>query len=580
MIMNSFIKENLLTIIMGFILSMISFFNIYPKIILGGDIEAIFLYPDSFISKGSTLWNQADGFGALNSIVANLPIYYFAKILRFFLSHEVANQIFYSLLFSFAYFAAVYFIKKINLYYLKNNLNYKLISIIAIYYIFNLQFLQLNYRAIPYELISFILFPYGLGLYIDYLKNNKLITHLKILPLIMLGMNIAHFIIFLLLILIFMIGTIVYKNNKKEVFKYTLYFLISIFLISLFWIIPLFIFYKSSYAQISSDTHIISSTIEAEFILQRKYHTILNLMQGYNQGYLVDKNFFPIIDNRLIQFFNFAFILLITSILIVANNYRKITLILFGFYLFVLIILSGANGIMGNIFQRVILEVPGMLMFRSVHTKFNYIVLILQLTILAIIIAELKQKYKLSFYKIILIILILIIPCTKFTFNLYDEKYAKTNINPVYLKEIDSFKKIAQQENLKSGFFLPNSNLQWATFTNMGFWGYSLFQQSSIGTGFHTIGTAGMNKKNYNFYYSYLTVPANELDLVGISSKGVNFLIYQKDFNYNFSNSYVFKNDRSLIEKFLQNNKDFLKLIQTNEYFEVYKIYNLSEINK
>lgn len=562
------LNKYLTYLLIPLILWLIVFLNIYPWIIAWWDNELVFLYPKVFIEKWLYLWNVSNSFWAFFSITQNLPLYFLYDFFRNFISYNILNILFFVFSFIWAYCSIIYLLKTFNKYELKNSsLEDKYTyAILWLIYVGNYWFLQLFFRGINFEILSFVLMPLCLSFYIKYVNWEKKYILSTLLVSLFLSINIAHLLVFLFLMFLFSI-----IKFKKYFIKWLIYFSI-ILVLSSFWLIPMISTYIYSYADISTNKYIVDTTVHAEFSQQLLYHTYLNIFQNLSQWLISNFNY-PIDRSFMWFLFNFVLIFIIIFTFLIGKKdkeNKKYSIYFLFLYLLIIQILLWANWYFWEYFTKIILDVPWMIMFRSIHTKFNYIILIL---LVFLIYLSLKSEINFKIKKYLKVLLLFYIFFTSYWFaiNLFDHDL-ELKIPTNYINWIHNFNNIAKKEWLRNWIILPNTYLQWQSFTNWWFWWYSFFQQSSSNIWYHTVWTTWLNSNNFDIFYKYIISPAYDFDLKKLSLYGFDFFIIQKDFKYNYNESYKFDDISKKLDYFIIKNKDDLVKIYEDEYFYVMKI--------
>lgn len=547
--------------------------NIGDSIISGWDGELFFLYPDVLLEKAMYLWSDSNSYWAFFSIVQNISFYIVSLILKKIITYSLFNNLFYILGVVFSYYSIIFFLKQFNKFYLKteNIYNDYIYSILWLSYIFSFWYLQLLFRWISFELISFFLIPLWLWYYLKFINWEKYSILFSVFIACFLGINVAHFLIYLLLLLIF--SFLDYKKTHKNSIKY----FSILFLLSVYWIFPLASTYIYTYKDISWNKYIMDTTVHAEFNQQLFYHKYYNIFQNLSQWLLSNPNY-PINKKPLFIIFNFVFIIMILLYLIKNKEKQKQKYFIYFFLIYLLLfqIILWANWFFWSSFTKFVLNTPWMIMFRSVHTKFNYILLILIIALLYIVLSSKKWNLKKIYYLIIFIFLN--IWAYWFISNLFDVNI-KLSVPWDYVKNIKTLNNKLETNNLKNGFILPKTDLQWQTFSNWWFWGYSFFQQSNNSVWYNTRWTTTMNPNNYYIYKNLIENTDYKFDINSFKRFNYDFFIIQKDFKYNYNNYYTFSNKNEEIKNFLKSNNKQIKKIYDNKYFSLYKVNNFNSLN-
>ncbi|HRZ85591.1 MAG TPA: hypothetical protein P5277_02315 [Candidatus Paceibacterota bacterium] len=564
---------------------LITFLNIYPKYILGGDNRASFLYPDSYLIKNSFLWIETNGVGSFFVGVQDTPLYFLQKFFSLFLDYRVIHYFQYALFNVLIFYSVMFFLKCFSDRYFKNRCLSFIYFIIPLFYLFNFNFLHANFFGLLIHVIPFFLIPFELSIFLKFLNSKNKIWLLGIFPIIFLGNNIAHFFVFFIILFSLTIFDLIVFKKNSPIKKYFLFYAIS-FLLIIFILIPNIALYFDSYNQLVSNKYITKTTVDAELSLQKQHLNLFLVSKNMiNHGIFTKKGYYPINYNNVLLLLPF---LLFVSGLFLIKNYRKFYSFFFLSYLICIFILKGSANPLGSIFSYFILKIPGAVMFRSIHFKFNYVFLIVQCILLLILFYDLyttkvNNKIKLiSYYSFLLIFIVLTIaPYFGFLSQLYSNSDILSDLPIEYVNEIKNFHNFADSNNFKRGFILPDTKKQWTSQTAFGFWGYSFFIQSSYDIGFFDQGTATSNAINEKIYEKLSNLTENSEDINSFFNKySINFLIIQKDFNYNFS-QYLRVNDQTSKVDSLLNfliTENLIIKVQSNDYFDVYKI-NIKDVS-
>jgi len=563
------------------IITAITLFNLHSKLIIGGDNRAFFFFPEVYLLKNYYVWNEINGIGSFFVGSQDLPLY----IMQFLLakispSAQFLHDVNYVLFNVLIFYSAVYFIKQFVKRYLKSSPSFFYLAMGALFYVFNLSLLHALYDGQAIQIIPFFLIPFGLGFFINYLETKKISSLLPVFLLIFIGNNLAHILVFLITLMGFIIFDY-YRFHEKALIKRYLIFLLTFFLSIAFIVVSNLSYFNNSYGEIKGNTYIQKSTIDSEFGSQRDNLSLSTSMRNLlNPGIFFLPNYRPInSDNPLL----FIPVILFTSFLFLNIRRKQRTyLYFFGAYLLSIFVLKGFAAPLGLIFKFMIEEVPGMVMFRSIHFKWNYIYLIIQTSLFVLCLMELKRYFhseKVRKWVVAALTLLLILPCFGFISNLYN-KNVMVDLPDSYLESVGNFNKIAKENGLERGFVLPDTKNQWATQTAFGFWGYSFFSQSNYEIGFIDQGTATTSSINADIYNRISTQIKNESysDLnTTMKQYGINFFVVQKDFAYNFQDIKV-ANQEKIIANFVADctNRGVARSIYDDQHIQVYQLFEVN----
>ena len=563
-------------ILLVFFITILTLSNIYPLQIFFGDNKASILFPDSFIIKSMFVWNETNGFGSYFPNINQLPLFAVQKILGIIFPLEYVSLICYCLFNILIVYSAVFFIKSFRERYLKDfQIAEYVYYICGFFYFFNFNLLHALYDGQMLQIVPFFLIPFGLGIFLKYIEKPKAKYLLAVSLLLFLNDNVAHFFVFMISLAIFGIMDFLVSEKKLPI-KRCLIFLSVLFLLNAYFIIPFLKFYTHSYYQVRDNPYIDASTIEGEFYAYKENQTLSGVFRNLvNPGVFSIKGHRPVDVNNVLLFFPFfLFILLLTG-----RKPKKIVLVTFGFYLLSLFIIKGAANPHGELFEFTVRNVPGMVMFRSIHFKWNYILLLFETILFLLAIIEFSRFGKSSLSKrffVGFILLLSIMPNFGFLTELYNRKYM-IGFPFSYIKHINAFSDLSEKGLINTGFLLPMTNNQWTTQTTFGLWSYSFFSQSTNTLGFIDQGTATSNSINDELYQALREVIYSE-DTEAIMSffnkNFIDFFIVQKDFDYSFKGLPEVKNQEKQINNLIisLSSAGNIEIIQDNEYFSVYKI--------
>lgn len=590
--------ELLLNIGFVFLIILSFFLSVKGRFIYGGDIELNFLYPKELVEKSLSVWTYTNGYGAyMVGDIAKILSNIYALLFNWFFSPLLANHFLYLSLLILTYFAQFILLKNINLFYFKNTIENYFLPVFAFSQMFNILFLRLNERAILSEILAFLLITLGLNLYINFLNKDK-ISPVSIFVLLLitgLNANVGHLLVFIFIILFFSLFHILkfWKNSdfslvkRVQILKKMCLFGVFYLLLSAYWLLPFVQYTLNNYSQVATNPYILDTTVYIAFAEQIKNGNYLFIFNFLNYGIFGSKESLDLLNIQNPVFnilrLTFAFSLIFTLYFFIKKRQFKPA---FFFTVFVFLIVSwfslGAFGVFGPIYKFIVLKIPGFIVFRAVETKLNYFLWVL-IPLLIFYFLQIIQSLNLNYWKnwpnlylkktiIFLFFIFLILPNFGYFYTLYNKNYTLAKIDEKYIQSIEKFQQLIKKENLQNGLILPYTGYQWATFSKQGFWGYSFFQQSSTTTGFHTIGSTGLNPKNYEIYVENFAKNADLLNIESLKKFKIDFLVVQKDFDYKFTKYYSFNDQNAKINYFLEQNKQDLNEVFSDEYFSVFTI--------
>lgn len=553
------------------------------KYILGGDIEAFFLYPGVFFAKAWYSWQDSNGSGAYTFVnqgaLITYGVFYY---LRYVFNVKILNWTIYTL----SLFLSFVFVEKLSKYILrilKQSANAYVPFLVSFFYVFNIYFFFLFFRGIHTEVFAYFLIPANLLFFLKYLHEKQSIYILGSVSSLLLAQNFGHLFIFSVTVFITFLWYTLFvslPSNRTQSFLRMLKYFLVMFLLHAIWFVPTIFYYLDQAQNLQQNPYIMETTVSVSFAEQIKNNSYTNSFRGLYGSLIGAKNFFPIPEQHsiaaLFLFLDFFLILLFLVSKTSLSNSKGYS---FWFLVLVcsLVFNLGAYGHMSSFYVYVVEHVPLMMIFRAVDSKMNYLILISLAFLLTYVFAWLFQEKRLSKMQsglYIFLVLACVYPVSGFLSKPFNHEYTTVNIPGAYIKSIEEFNALANNSDLKKGIILPRTGYQWASFTTWGFWGYSFFQQSNANIGYFDVGNTAFSKNDYKFYLDNISSLKNleDINLDNLSEYGVDFLVIQKDFNYNFTPYYTFKNQDIEIEKMVDKNVDKLNVVLENDFFNVYKI--------
>jgi hypothetical protein len=569
------IRKNYLFLIL-IVLATILFFVLTPnKYISAGDIEAVEMAPNTWITKLFYFWMPSQGFGTTMSPQGlQVLFYFFQEKLSQIFGIIYGQRIFYYLLWILPIPFVYIILKKITS-------NDELSSVLSIIYLFSYPLQIANSYLLPFIFINNFLIVFTLYYFI---KNKKGIIHWELILIYFLttliSRNQANFLIFYIyLILLFFFR---YLLNKKEESFY--YFLKKVFinmiiaiLINLIWIIP------GLYEIVGNQNNYLSDNWNNKVLAGANYLWIDTGLKGFfrmfSHDFFVSWSERPTYDyssfynNPIWIFLAFVPIFLVSLLLLKKRKEKLENWIIYGIVslLILLFLLKGASEPFGSIYLYALDKIPLFVAFRNTTTKFLIFAFFLTFMLLAAFLKEVKNKKILIFF-VILLISLYNLPIIYEQNLLNNRHYFDLNNNKDYL---DICNEINSQNEYQRILLLPL--YQSTQITRNDLWvGYDLIVQC-YQKGTWTLGSSFNQPLNKEFYDKITDEIYNqtEISTINFYEYRITHIIWHKDANPNYMTGGAYLNE--LILKKIDQDPRFIKYKETNNFI-IYKIKTDNDI--
>ena len=557
-----------------FILSTILFFIlIRNNYILGGDIEAVELSPDTWTERLRYFWLPNVGFGTTFSPQGSYSmIYSFQGFLTYLFGIIYSQKLFYYLLWILP-LPIVYLI------FLKISDKHILSAILAFIYLFSYPLQIANALNLPFFYINNFLILFA---FYYFLKNKKGLIHLELILIYVLttitARNQTTFILFYIyIILLFLYQYIENKNTlsfsyfvKKVALNLTIAFLIN-----LIWFIPFLYEFISARSNYLSD--IWNTKILTEGNVYWQNNGLIGFLRGFSHDFFINWTEKPTYDyaifyhNPIWIFLSFLPIFLVIFSFILSRNSNKKSLVyLFTLFISSVFFLKGAAEPLGNIYLWALKNIPFFAIFRNPTTKFMVYYIFFLFLLLIIFLRYVKNK---SILIVLLLLLFLTfnLPLLYYGNILNNRHYFDLENNSDYIETCnfinynDDFRNIIILPLYDSTLFISKDLYE----------GYDLLAQCSTKSNWQL--GSGFNQPINRYFYDNLKVRfySNEhINLKDLYKYKISHIIWHKDANLKYMFGGDNKNDNLLLE--LKSNKNLIKEKEYKNLIIFKIIYNES----